>query len=82
MLCLHNIKFNYIFRQYFKNNSNIWLWGLYGNKKTRGFDILPTIETNSEYGFRYQRIISNGEIGFSYHNRIVGQDYRKIIKIS
>tara|TARA_B100001559_G_scaffold301855_1_gene289103 strand:- start:746 stop:1864 length:1119 start_codon:yes stop_codon:yes gene_type:complete len=78
-LRLTNGVYGILFRHYFKNNSNIWLWGLYGNEKTRGFDILPSIENNPEYGFRYQRIISNGEIGFSYHNRIVGQDYQKII---
>ena len=52
---------------------------MYGNEKTRGFDFLPTSENNPEYGFRYQRIIRNGEIGFSYHNRRAGQDFQKII---
>ena len=78
-LRLTNGVYGILFRQYFNDNSNIWLWNLYGNEKTRGFDFLPTLENNPEYGFRYQRIIRNGEIGFSYHNRRAGQDYQKII---
>ena len=26
-----------LIRHYFKNNSNLWVWGLYGNEKQRGF---------------------------------------------
>tara|TARA_R110002033_G_scaffold171215_1_gene218624 strand:+ start:1559 stop:2149 length:591 start_codon:yes stop_codon:yes gene_type:complete len=33
-------------RYYFLNNANIWLWALYGNEKTRGFD---AVETNKKY---------------------------------
>ncbi len=78
-LRLTNGVYGILFRQYFKDNSNIWLWSLYGNDNKRGFDILSTIENKPEFGGRYQRIISKGEIGFSYNNRVVSQDSQKII---
>ncbi|MFZ1703950.1 MAG: hypothetical protein WAT79_06360 [Saprospiraceae bacterium] len=56
-------------RYYFKSNANIWLWFLYQNEKSRGFDIMQTNKNIPEYGSRIQHPIPKGEIGFSYHHR-------------
>jgi hypothetical protein len=56
-------------RYYFQNNTNIWLWGLYGNNKTKGWEIIPTEKNSIEYGSRTQLPLFKGEIGFSYHYR-------------
>lgn len=56
-------------RYFFKNNANIWLWGLYGNSQTRGFDVISSNGKVPEYGGRLQLPIPKGEIGFTYHHR-------------
>ncbi len=61
-----------LIRHYFKNNSNLWLWGLYGNEKQRGFDALPTIKDIPEFGGRFQSFVPKGEAAISYHYRQVG----------
>jgi hypothetical protein len=57
-------------RYYFLNNANIWLWGLYGNKNTKGWESFPTRNKIAEYGGRLQLPVPKGEAGFSYHHRI------------
>jgi hypothetical protein len=57
-------------RYYFLNNANIWLWALYGNEKTRGFDAVETNKKIPEFGGRIQHPVPKGEIAFSYHHRI------------
>ena len=59
-------------RRYFKNNSNLWLWGLYGNDKQRGLDAFPTIKKSPEFGGRFQTLIPKGEAAISYHYREAG----------
>ncbi|WP_024821946.1 MULTISPECIES: hypothetical protein [Aminobacterium] len=49
-------------RYYFPNNSNIWVWGLYGNG-------------DPEFGLRYQFPVANGEMAFTYHNRRVDREW-------
>lgn len=61
-----------LIRHYFKNNSNLWVWGLYGNEKQRGFDALQTIKDVPEFGGRFQSFIPKGEAAISYHYRQVG----------
>jgi hypothetical protein len=56
-------------RYYFLNNANIWLWGLYGNDETKGWEIVPTKKKSIEYGGRVQTPLWTGEAGFSYHHR-------------
>ncbi len=56
-------------RYYFSNNANIWLWGLYGNDKTKGWETLPTIQDIPEYGGRVQLPVPAGEFALSYHHR-------------
>lgn len=56
-------------RYYFLNNANIWLWGLYGDDKTKGWEILPSKKNSLEYGGRVQVPLFTGEIAASYHHR-------------
>jgi len=56
-------------RYYFLTNANIWLWGLYGNDETKGWETAPTQKNNIEYGGRVQMPLWSGETGFSYHHR-------------
>ncbi|MFZ5939189.1 MAG: hypothetical protein ACOYXB_01335 [Bacteroidota bacterium] len=57
-------------RYYFNNNANIWLWGLYGNKKTKGWEFFETLENNFEFGGRAQVPLWKGELALSYHHRV------------
>lgn len=56
-------------RYYFLNNANIWVWVLYGNELTRGFDVLKTSKDKAEFGGRIQLPTPKGELAFSYHHR-------------
>ncbi|MEN8789325.1 MAG: hypothetical protein ABF295_07395 [Flavobacteriaceae bacterium] len=56
-------------RYYFLNNANIWIWGLYGNENTRGFDTVKTYKYDPEFGGRVQFPVPKGELGISYHHR-------------
>ena len=71
-LGLTNGVYGLLVRHYFKNNSNLWFWGLYGNEKQRGFDALPTIKNMPEYGGRFQTFVPKGEAAISYNYRKAG----------
>lgn len=57
-------------RYYFLNNANLWIWGLYGNEKPRGWDIAGTNKNFPEFGGRLQYPIPKGELALSYHHRV------------
>jgi hypothetical protein len=57
-------------RYYFLNNTNIWLWGLYGNKDPKGWEMAGTNSNYPEIGGRIQLPVPAGEAAFSYHYRI------------
>ncbi|MBN2862049.1 MAG: hypothetical protein JXN62_02740 [Bacteroidales bacterium] len=57
-------------RYYFLNNTNIWLWGLYGNNERRGWELIPVNSKIPEFGGRLQLPVSTGELAFSYHHRV------------
>jgi len=57
-------------RYYFLNNSNIWLWGLYGNNEIRGWETIPVNNKIPEFGGRVQMPVPKGEIAFTYHHRV------------
>ena len=73
-LSLTNGVYGLLIRYYFKNNSNFWFWGLYGNEKARGFDALPSFKKEPEIGARYQKLVPKGEIAISYHYRKATSD--------
>lgn len=56
-------------RYYFLNNANIWLWGLYGDDKVKGWEIIPSKKNSIEYGGRVQVPLYTGEIAATYHHR-------------
>jgi len=56
-------------RYYFLNNANIWLWGLYGNQATKGWEMVPTSQNIPEWGGRIQLPIPSGEAALTYHHR-------------
>jgi hypothetical protein len=58
-----------LLRYYFQNNTNIWLWGLYGNNGRKGWEVVPSKKNSTEYGGRIQIPIFIGEMGLSYHHR-------------
>lgn len=66
-------------RYYFLNNANIWLWMLFGNEKTRGFDVVKTNKNLPEFGGRIQYPVPKGELAASYHHRIA--DSREILAV-
>ncbi|MFC2136519.1 hypothetical protein ACFLTH_18040 [Bacteroidota bacterium] len=59
------------YRYSFLNNSEIWLWGLYGNETTKGYDIFPTAEGIPEFGGRVQIPVPSGEMAATVHTRKV-----------
>ena len=68
-LQLTNGVYGVLGRYYFLNNANIWLWALYGNEKTRGFDAVETNKKIPEFGGRIQYPTKKGELALSYHHR-------------
>ncbi len=62
-------------RYYFLNNSNIWIWGLYGNDDLKGLETFKTDGDRVEYGFRYEFPVPKGEMAFTYHNRRVDKHW-------
>ena len=56
-------------RYYFQNNANAWLWVLWGNDKTKGWETIPTVRKDPEFGGRIQLPVPKGEVAVSYHHR-------------
>jgi hypothetical protein len=56
-------------RYYFIDNVNIWLWGLYGNNKPMGWEIVPVNKKYPEFGGRIQAPVPGGEAAISYNHR-------------
>ncbi len=65
-----------LMRYYFVNNSNIWIWGLYGNTDPKGLEVVPTKKDAVELGGRIQLPLWTGELAFTYHHRQV--DYSDV----
>ena len=63
-----------LLRYYFLDNSNVWLWGLYGNDDMKGLEVAPTDETRPELGGRYQTPTKKGEMAISLHHRKIDRD--------
>ncbi len=58
-------------RYYFLDNTNIWIWALYGNNNTKGMEAIKTKQDTPELGGRIQFPVPKGEAGLSYHHRNV-----------
>ena len=57
----------------FENLSNIWMWGIYGEDKTKGLEVLPSKSGSVEFGGRYQHPVGAGEIVVTFHHRTVNE---------
>ncbi len=64
-------------RFFFQNNANIWLWGIWPGKTTKGWEILTSDAHRPEFGGRVQLPAGKGELGFSGHFRYLGTDQSK-----
>jgi hypothetical protein len=53
------------------NNANVWLWGLYGNDKPKGYETLPSVSDKPEFGGRLQYPVLKGELAATVHTRQV-----------
>ena len=58
-----------LLRYYFLNNTNIWIWGLYGNDETKGWEFIASDPRTIEYGGRIQVPLFKGELALTYHHR-------------
>ena len=58
-----------LFRYYFLNNANIWLWGVLGDDKIKGLEAIPSEKNSAEYGGRAQAPVGPGELAFTFHHR-------------
>ncbi len=56
-------------RYYFRSNANVWVWGLYGNETTKGWESASTAKDTVEYGGRLQLPLLTGELAVTYHRR-------------
>jgi len=61
-------------RYYFLNNTNVWLWTLYGNDRRRGWDYYPPDKTKPEFGGRIQVPFLTGEMAATIHHRKIEKD--------
>ena len=57
------------FKYNFLNNANLWLWTLYGNNKTKGHEIFPTVRETPEFGGRFQYPMLRGDVAVTLHRR-------------
>jgi hypothetical protein len=58
-------------RYYFLNNANVWVWFLYGNTNTKGWELIKSNSNIPEFGVRFQTPVSSGEAALSFHHRVV-----------
>jgi hypothetical protein len=51
------------------DNASVWVWGLLGNDRTKGWETAPSIRTSPEFGGRVQIPAFAGELAATYHHR-------------
>lgn len=56
-------------KYFFSNNANIWLWGLIGNNKPKGYEQFGSFQWKPELGGRFQSPLGVGEIALSTNFR-------------
>jgi len=60
-----------LYRRYFPDNSNIWVWLLYDTDGTKGLEMCGSEEGRPEIGGRWQFPVPRGEMALSTHRRCV-----------
>ncbi|MFC1683163.1 hypothetical protein ACFL0G_03040 [Candidatus Zixiibacteriota bacterium] len=63
------------FRYDAPSNTSLWLWGLYPNDRTKGYELLPTADDQPELGGRLQAPFLDGELALTVHTRKVDIPY-------
>ena len=58
-----------LFRYYFLNNANLWLWALYPNDEPKGWETVPSNRHTPEWGGRLQFPAGSGEMALTVHLR-------------
>ena len=58
-------------RYTFVGDANIWLWGLFGNPDSKGWEYIAAKRRTAEFGGRFQTPLFSGEAAFSYHHRLM-----------
>jgi len=58
-----------LFRYYFLNNANLWLWGIYAKDELKGLESFASKEYSYEFGGRIQYPFEFCETAFSFHHR-------------
>jgi hypothetical protein len=53
------------------NNSNYWVWVLYGNDDPKGYEYMPSTSDDVEIGGRIQYPLFSGDLAFTIHSRKV-----------
>lgn len=56
-------------KYFFQNNANVWLWGLIGNNKAKGYEPWGSSQWKPELGGRFESPVGRGEMGLSTHFR-------------
>lgn len=60
------------------NSANCWIWLLYGNDDTKGYELLPTAEDTIETGGRFQYPLFHGDLAVTVHTRKVDGSFYRI----
>jgi hypothetical protein len=68
-LQITNGVYGVLLRYYFLNNSNFWVWGLYGEDEAKGLEFLPSVDGSLEMGGRFQYPVFKGELAATFHRR-------------
>ena len=56
-------------KYFFQNNANLWLWGLIGNNRRKGYELTSTYAWRPEFGGRFEIPVGPGEMAISTHFR-------------
>ncbi len=56
-------------RYFFPGNTNIWIWGLWGNNDPKGWEIMGSVTDFPETGGRIQFPVPYGETALTWHFR-------------
>lgn len=67
-----------LFRHYWLNNANLWLWGVLGTSELKGNEALCGKDEAIELGARLQYPLAVGDMALSLHERSLaqGKEYR------
>ena len=56
-------------RYTWSNNTNLSVWGLYGNDEPKGWELVGSVAHRPEFGYRFQFPTARGEMALTMHHR-------------